>query len=86
VLTFSVSCARLYPVSERKNSMKKEYRVGNETFPIELGQDDHDALDKAIWHANDTWQDVYDENDELVWENSMDPNTEAGIAKGKLYK
>jgi hypothetical protein len=43
-------------------------------------------LDKAIWYANDTWQDVYDENDELVWENSMDPNAKVGIAKGNLYK
>ncbi len=66
--------------------MRKEYKVGNKVFPIGLGQDDHDALDKAIWYANDTWQDVYDENDELVWENSMDPNAKAGIAKGKLYK
>ena len=66
--------------------MRKKYKVGNEVFPIELGQDDHDALDKAIWRANDTWQDVYDENDELVWENSMDPNAKAGIAKGNLHK
>ena len=43
--------------------MRKEYKVGNKVFPVGLGQDDHDALDKAIWHANDTWQDVYDEND-----------------------
>ena len=63
--------------------MRKEYKVGNKVFPI--GQDDHDALDKAIWHADDTWQDVYDENDELVWENSLDPNGKKGIAKGKLY-
>jgi|TARA_R110002051_G_scaffold155379_1_gene227418 hypothetical protein len=66
--------------------MRKGYKVGNEVFPIGEGQDDHDALDKAIWHANDTWQDVYDENDELVWENSMDPNPKVGIAKGNLYR
>ena len=65
--------------------MRKKYKVGNKVFPIGLGQDGHEALDKAIWHADDTWQDVYDENDELVWENSLDPNGKKGIAKGKLY-
>ena len=56
--------------------MRKEYKVGNKVFPI--GQDDHDALDKAIWYASETWQDVYS-NGELVWENAMNPNQKKGI-------
>jgi len=64
--------------------MRKEYKVGNKVFPIGLGQDDHDALDKAIWYASETWQDVYSSG-ELVWENAMNPNQKKGIATGNLF-
>jgi len=64
--------------------MRKEYKVADKVFRIEKGQDDHDALDKAIWYAAETWNDVYCKG-KLVWENSLDPNAKEGIAEGNLY-
>jgi len=51
------------------------YTVADKKFDIKVGQKDHEALDRAIEYATETWNDVYQGDfANLVWVNPMNPN------------